>query len=491
MINNLFSEIVNGVDVRQNLSQLRQEIRDNRIKEEVSELVEEHEEYIRNLLKAEDPKIRKNTVLLIGDLGKNEFLDDVFAAYLAEEQLFVKSAYLNALEGLSYESYLPQLKERIQILEAVEITEENRKHIASEMRELSELVVKVEGISKHKFTGYHKEAELMVLTNRLHIQATMDQIQDGETFATSAGFRLKTKNIEEVLELRTYQEILFLVPGMHNAPMDPVLAAQKITDSELLTFLEKRHNGRAPFHFRIEIKSKMPLNKKSFFAKKIASEIERNTKRKLVNSTTNYEMELRFIENKEGSFNLLLKLFTIPDERFSYRKEHIANSIKPVNAALLVELAKPYMIEDARVLDPFCGVATMLIERQMVVKANTSYGIDILSDAIEKAKINTEAAGQIIHFVNRDFFDFTHDYRFDEIFTNMPFAIGRKTEEEIYDIYEGFFRRAKSFLEKEGKIIMYTHNRDYVIRLAKENGYVILKEFNILAKEETQLFIIK
>ena len=73
----------------------------------------------------------------------------------------------------------------------------------------------------------------------------------------------------------------------------------------------------------------------------------------------------------------------------------------------------------------------------------------------------------------------------------MPFAIGRKTEEEIYDIYEGFFRRAKSFLEKEGKIIMYTHNRDYVIRLAKENGYVILKEFNILAKEETQLFIIK
>ena len=112
-------------------------------------------------------------------------------------------------------------------------------------------------------------------------------------------------------------------------------------------------------------------------------------------------------------------------------------------------------------------------------------------DAIEKAKINTEAAGQIIHFVNRDFFDFTHDYRFDEIFTNMPFAIGRKTEEEIYDIYEGFFRRAKSFLEKEGKIIMYTHNRDYVIRLAKENGYVILKEFNILAKEETQLFIIK
>ena len=191
MINNLFSEIVNGVDVRQNLSQLRQEIRDNRIKDEVSELVKEHEEYIRNLLKAEDPKIRKNTVLLIGNLGKNEFLDDVFAAYLAEEQLFVKSAYLNALEGLSYESYLPQLKERIQILEAVEITEENRKHIASEMRELSELVVKVEGISKHKFTGYHKEAELMVLTNRLHIQATMDQIQDGETFATSAGFRLK------------------------------------------------------------------------------------------------------------------------------------------------------------------------------------------------------------------------------------------------------------------------------------------------------------
>ena len=67
------------------------------------------------------------------------------------------------------------------------------------------------------------------------------------------------------------------------------------------------------------------------------------------------------------------------------------------------------MKEDAQVLDPFCGVGTMLIERHKAVRANTSYGIDILEEAVLKARENAEAAKQVIHFVNRDFFEFTHD----------------------------------------------------------------------------------
>ncbi len=43
---------------------------------------------------------------------------------------------------------------------------------------------------------------------------------------------------------------------------------------------------------------------------------------------------------------------------------------------------------------------------------------------------NASAAGELIHFIHRDFFDFRHEYKFDEIITNMPVR-GRMTKEEL------------------------------------------------------------
>ena len=203
--------------------------------------------------------------------------------------------------------------------------------------------------------------------------------------------------------------------------------------------------------------------------------LEQASNRLLINSTSNYEFEIRLIENKEGQLNGLIKLNTIKDERFLYREQFISTSIKPVNAALLVQLAKPYMVEDAQVLDPFCGVGTMLIERQKIVKANTSYGIDHSEEAIEKAKINTQLAGQIIHYVHKNSLEFTHAYQFDEIFTNMPYATMHITKESIQKLYEDFFAHAKTLLKKEGIIIMYTHDKEYAHTYSKANGFVTLK----------------
>mgnify|MGYP002245200123 CR=1 FL=1 len=67
-----------------------------------------------------------------------------------------------------------------------------------------------------------------------------------------------------------------------------------------------------------------------------------------------------------------LKLYTIPMQRFSYRKNVVAASIHPSLAAMLVSLAKPYLKENAQILDPFCGVGTMLIERDIAQPARES-----------------------------------------------------------------------------------------------------------------------
>lgn len=491
MVRDIFNAILDGVEVRQNLSKLRQEIKEDGARTALLYQIGIDYGIFEQLLMHEDPKVRKNVALLIGDLGIQTLLDALYSAYEREDKLFVKSSYLTALKALDYREYLPQLKQKLKQLSKEELTEENKKHIAEESRVISDLIIMMEGIQSHKFTGYQENNDVVLLTNRNHIYVTLDALSTMKTKSFGAGVIARTTDLEEVMKVRTFNELLFMVPKMNTCPKDPIEAANVIVKADLVKYLLQRHSGKAPFYFRIELKSKMELDKKSTFAKKMAAELERMTNRELVNSTSNYEVELRLIENKEGAFNVLVKLYTLKDDRFSYRKEVEPSSIRPMNAALTVELVKEYLKEDAQILDPFCGVGTMLIERHKLVKANTTYGIDIQASAIEKAKENTEAARQIIHYINKDFFEFSHEYKFDEIITDMPMAIGRKTEAEIYEIYERFFVKARTILSEDSVMILYSHNRDFVKKLAPLNNIRIEKEYEISMKEGTYVFVLK
>ena len=476
----LYQDIINGIHVRQNLSSLRQAVKDTSSRNRLEQIAEKDPSVLITLLSNEDAKTRKNAVLLMGDLGLSDFLAPLFHAYQKEGTLFVRSSYLTALRSYDCSVYMDQLKARLEQLVTTPLTPENKKHVQTEMRELNALIISAEGTVKHTFTGFREQFHCVLLTNRLHKNVTADQIEHGTT-----------NDSEELLYIRTYSELLLVIPDVLTCPTDPAECAAQLANSQLLPLLKKTHSGSTPFYFRIGIKSPMPLDKKSVFAKKMSAELERLTGRELLNSTSNYELEIRLIENKMHTFNVMIKLYSLPDERFSYRKEAVAASMKPVNAALLVELAKDYMAADAQILDPFCGVATLLIERQMVVKGNTSYGIDTFPEAIDKAKINTEAAGQIIHFVNKSFFEFTHEYLFDEIFTDMPFETGHKSDDEIYEIYKAFFRKARDLLTEDGTIIMYSRNPEYVRSLSKLQNYKIIKEWEILDKENAWLFILR
>ena len=46
----------------------------------------------------------------------------------------------------------------------------------------------------------------------------------------------------------------------------------------------------------------------------------------------------------------------------------------------------------------------MLIERARLQPCHTLYGIDILEEAVQKARINTEQANIPIHYINRNYF---------------------------------------------------------------------------------------
>lgn len=521
MIQKIWNQILENTDTRQNLSKLRENIKEHKNKEICRKLVLENELILESLLESDDAKTRKNAALLIGDLQLSSMQMDLWRAYEKEETLFVRSSYLIAMQKMDMTAFLKPVKAKMQSMSEMEVEENNQKHIREEMQELNKLVISIEGIKKHRFIGWQKESEIILLANRRHLETVLMEIKQLPDIVTSdaklmnAGIRLKTAALDQLMEVRTWQEILFLVPGMKTCEKDPVKAAQQVASSKIVEFLEERHKGEVPFYFRVEVRmqtvfdgknsrkkeidktnskseqEKCALEEKQKFIKKFVAVLEETSQRKLINSTSDYEVEFRLVENKDGKFNVMVKLYTMEDRRFDYRKEVVASSIRPVNAALLVQLAKEYLMEGARVLDPFCGVGTMLIERQKKVPADTSYGLDIYEEAIEKARRNTENAGQLIHYVNRDCFTFTHEYLFDEIFTNMPFVQGRKTQLEIYELYEKFFETAGKLVRTGGIVVVYTHDKTYVDKLSLKTRFEILKKCQINVKEDTWLYVLK
>ena len=155
-----------------------------------------------------------------------------------------------------------------------------------------------------------------------------------------------------------------------------------------------------------------------------------------------------------------------------------------------MEIAKPYLKENAQILDPFCGVGTMLVERNMLVPAREIYGIDIFGEAIEKARENAILAKCRINYIHRDFFDFHHDYLFDEIITDMPMR-GNKTKEEMDLLYRRFFQKAKEVLTGQGIIIMYTNEIGLVKKQLRINKqFKLIQETCMQKKNEFYLLII-
>lgn len=492
MLRALYEKIQDRQDVRKNLIELKKLLKEESNRIAFIYYLAGDYSLLCELLEEEDAKVRKNVALIMGELGIEAFLEVLYKAYEKEDKLFVKADYLSAISRLDYRPLLEKLKEHLAFLTSTQFEETSMKHINEEIKLLTEMILTIERPKEHRFTGYNELSDLILLTNRDHQEITERQIQQGSKKLFNAGVIVRTKDLNEILAIRTYSELLFRLKGVTEVEANPEDAAKAIYEGGLLSFLTSRHEGELPYYFRLEIKTKMALDKKSAFAKKMAIALEQVANRTLINSTSNYEVEIRLVENKEGKFNVLLKLYTIKDERFSYRKHAVAASIQPVTAALVAQLAEPYLKEKAQVLDPFCGVGTMLIERNKLVEATPMYGIDTFGEAIDKAIDNAKAANTLINFINRDFFDFTHQYLFDEIFTNMPTRGGRKTEEEMALLYHAFFDKALEVLKDEAVIVMYTRDKHLVLKeVSHRKEYTLLKEYSISKKEDAYLYIIE
>lgn len=490
MIESYYDHICKKENLRENLIDLRAALKQEMKQEDWDGPKWNHDIFLE-LLSHEDPKVRKNSALILGELEDHSALEQLVKAYLKEQTLFIRADYLQAISMLNYQMVMDQLKKSYEEIQKAEINNDTKKHFYEEMQILQKMVLNFEPRIKPKFTQLQKPVQVLVTTNRNHREITAAQMPEGKKLLSGNGIKMETDQLRDLMKIRTMDEVLIILPGCTNLPDNPTELSRGVIKSGIVSFLESCHNQKSPFYFRIGMYGNLTLQERSNLSKKIAMELEVQSHRNLRNSTGDYDLELRCVPKKEGGYQVFLKLFTLQDHRFLYRKETVATSLKPQTAALLVELAKPYLIQDGQILDPFCGVGTLLLERMKCVTARDVYGIDLYGEAIEKAKINSVDIGANIHYINRDYYDFSHEYLFDEIITEFP-ARGKMSRDEMDELYEMFFRKSKSILKNGGIIVVSSNEVGFIKKYLRiQKDYRILKEFLIDQKQDVHEYILQ
>lgn len=508
MLKDYLDRLRSGKDIKETLTEFKKLLKDRRIKESETKVQVLREytdcfEVLSKLLDDEDPKNRKNAALCLGltadmlpdDADTEGIVNKLFESYVSDQTKYNKAAYLEAIGCFDYSCIKDKLIEVRNEIITRDIAEEDKKHVLEEMSELNGLLRK--DIEKpHEFTGFSLVNEAALLTNRNFKNITIKELGSIPHKEFTAGVMIKTKMLRRVMsgDCRTFSEILFIQDNSVMLDPDADKAAETLIANGLTEYIETRHsNPDAPFYFRVELRCKDEKNKANN-EKKLASRLELYSKWKLINSVSDYDLEFRFIENSTGKLQLLIGMHTLPDERFSYRKAAISAGMKPSLAALLIRLGADYIKENSVVLDPVCGSGIFLIEREKYMHTQQMlYGIDIYGEAIEAAKKNIHAAGyeDRVNLIKRDFFDFRHQYRFDEIIADMPRITSGKNSSEIENFYMRFFKKCKELIKEQGRLFIYTHNRNVLRRYVLKEGYRILNEFEISKKEEAYYFILQ
>ncbi len=496
MVKEYYNRICAGDEVRKNLIALRQEIKEEADLEELRLLLKDDYGEFYALLEDGDPKVRKNAALILSVLGKgnpaaNEILEHLFTAYRKEKTLYIRSDLLEAIAAFDYRPLADKLEKiREEISAGEDWLPEDQKHVNAELHQLEMMLLHCRGIRRHRITETKIRADIILTTNRCQREVTARQIKKGKITMLAGGVRVEDASLKELLGIRTYQDLLFPLNTETLPGKDPTLCGERLA-APALSLAQLLYRDVGPYLFRMELRGLDDDNERSCLLHRLSSALEEHSHMQLLNSVSDYELELRLVLRKNGEFAAMLKPMGLAERRFSYRKELVASSISPVNAALCVNLALPYLKENAHILDPFCGVGTMLIERDKALKTETMYGIDIFGEAVEKGRRNAERAGCRINFVNRDFFSFTHKYLFDELITDMPQVTKSSPKQQICSLYHNFFAKAFDLLISGGVLVLYAADPNYVLEAVREHTeYEIKEKFLINEKKGTTVFVI-
>ena len=242
MLEVILEDLKNQHEVRKNLIQIKELLKDEETRKELSELSAGNSIFLE-FLNDEDPKVRKNAALILGMTGNQEMLPALVQAYEKEKTLFVKSDYLKAMQNFDCTEYLASLKQRLEELQTMQADESEKKHIRKERKELEKLLEQEEGNRLHAFCGYDQPCDMILTTDRGFAQMTAEQIHRGRKAVAASGVRLHTEDLKSVLNIRTFREILFPIHCKTTLLPELERVAEGLLAGDLLQLLERHLQG--------------------------------------------------------------------------------------------------------------------------------------------------------------------------------------------------------------------------------------------------------
>jgi tRNA G10 N-methylase Trm11 len=499
----LWSKITTDEDPRAILSVMRDILKKEKPKGMFKRTIGNSKEKLSALLMHSDPKVRKNVCSVIGELGDPEYLEALYSAYDSEDKLFVRYSYVLAIgncgsfvdaEKLNkmYENVLANEKACNE--DSTLVT--TNKHINEEKLALTRAIDKLSPTVLHDFTGFENPVPMLLTVMNYQYQHTLRELEENsiEGRLVDDGIIINEKDLDKVYTCRTFYELLYPLDACKDLEMDYKIIADEIINANIVDFLSECHDddSNSPFWYRVEFRTMNYNRDRSEFVKNLSRELDEKSSGNLKNSPSSYEVEIRIIENN-NLCSVYVKLYSYKDNRFAYRKNDIATSINPVTAAIVVKSIEKWLTPSAKVIDPFCGTGTMLIERAKLQEFESLTGVDIFRTAISAAEINSKLANVNIELLDEDILEYSTSELFDEIITNMPFDNKSTTHNKYADLYSEFVNKIPSLVKSGGMAFVYTIEKQLFRDVLLDNEELeLLQEIKIESGRLTpHVFVLK
>ncbi len=488
-LSTIIENLTNGQGIKNALIELKNKLKNNELSEEDKMLLLVDQDMLFMFLSEDDPKSRRAAAQILSILSVDGAMEEIFEAYKEEETLYIKADLLEALASFDISEIREELLLRQKELWDYKPEESEKKHLAEELMALSKLLRTEEEDQKAVFID-NSDEEILLTTKAGLQDVTLRQIHGLPKKKVPQGVMVKSPTISRLMNIRTFQDALIFLCDLDESS-DAALIGDAIVSGGLINVIDRHYSGRVNLNFRLSILKGMDSDLKNRLTHGICKEIFMKAGGRLINNPSDYSLEIRLYGRKEEGFKVFLKFSDLNDNRFAYRQEVTSNTMKPYMAATLVELARPHLAEKAQVLDPFCGVGTLLVERKMALYTGDVYGVDRFAEAIDKARKNCSEFSTGMHFINRDIESFSHDYAFDEIFTDMPISSNKVSREEIIFDYETLFDKASILLKDGGKLIVYGNEPGVVRRILRNRKeFLLLTDYVIDSKLDYHMFAI-
>jgi hypothetical protein len=157
----------------------------------------------------------------------------------------------------------------------------------------------------------------------------------------------------------------------------------------------------------------------------------------------------------DAEFFLTVRLSDDKMRHREYKAAHRPASLRASSAAALAWLSDPR--EDEVVLDPFCGAATILIERAHLGRYAMLLGSDRDDAALAAARVNVGTRYKPIQLENWDAGALPlADASVNKIVTNLPWGIRYGSHGENRKLYPLWFREFARVLKSGGMMVLLT-----------------------------------